>query len=110
MNTATVPCPICSSPATSGTDWAIKSFRCPRCGDYDYDSTIGWSEVKTPEHMTRLSGWVRDQNAVGVTPRLTPELSRRVMAMPWPRYRERTARALAVIARKFPSLMNPTVY
>jgi hypothetical protein len=110
MNSETVPCPICNSPAQPGTDWAIKSFSCPRCGNYEYDATIGWLDIKTPEHMVRLSGWVRDQNAAGVIPRITPENSKRVSAMSVPRYRERAARALGIIARKFGSLEVPTIY
>src|SRR5262249_53331517 len=52
--------------------------------------------------MVRLSGWVREQNAAGVTPRITPDLSRRVSRMRLPRLRERASRVLAIIARDHP--------
>src|SRR5262245_2217113 len=104
MNSETVPCQICTLPAKTGTDWAIRAFSCPRCGEYEYDSTTGWLEIRTPEHMVRLSGWIREQNATGMTPRITPEISQRVLSMPLPRYRERALRALAVIARRFGDL------
>ena len=97
-------CLICGNDARQGPDWAIQEFECPRCGVYKFDSTAGWLHVKSPEHLVRLSGWVREQNAAGVTPNITQEISRRVAAMPLPRYRERAARALKLIAKKFGSL------
>jgi hypothetical protein len=61
--------------------------------------------------IVRLSGWVREQNAAGILPvRITPEASRRVAQMRMPGLRERANRALRVIARKYPDLINPTEF
>jgi hypothetical protein len=58
-----------------------------------------------------LSGWVREQNAVGVVPIVTQDLVRRTVGVKVPRYRERTARALVVIAKKYPgTFANPMPY
>jgi hypothetical protein len=52
--------------------------------------------------MVRLSGWVREQNAAGVVPRINPETSRRVAQMRIPGWRERASRRLALIVKEFP--------
>lgn len=100
-------CEICGSRAKAGRDWAILARDCPRCGTFTYDSTVGWLDVETPDHMVRLSGWVREQNDAGIVhPYITPETSRRVKHMHLPRLRDRANRALAFIARKYPSLQR----
>lgn len=98
------PCEICGNQAEYGLDWAIRARHCPRCGDFDYDYSVGWRQISSPDEMVRLSGWVREQNAAGVTPRITRDLSRRVSRMRLPRLRERANRCLAVIARKYPNV------
>jgi hypothetical protein len=98
------PCEICGNQAEYGLDWAFPARRCPRCGDFDYDASIGWRKVTSPDEMVRLSGWAREQNAVGVVPRITPEISRRVARMRMPRLRERANHVLGVIARNWPRL------
>jgi len=98
-------CEICGSEAEFGPDWAVCSRKCPRCGTFEYYSTVGWLEVETPNHMVRLSGWVRDQNNAGIAfPNITPELSQRVARIPLPRLRDRANRALLTLARQFPGL------
>jgi hypothetical protein len=54
--------------------------------------------------MVRLSGWTREQNAAGITPNITPDVSRRVAAMPLPPLRERANKALKIIAREYGDL------
>jgi hypothetical protein len=56
--------------------------------------------------MAGLSGWVREQNDAGSAPTITPEISRRVAAMRFPGYRERGARGLKVIAKRFGNLRS----
>lgn len=100
---ANAPCRICHNQAEYIPDLYFPEWHCPRCGKFDYDTTLGWLEVKSQDHMVRLSGWVREQNAAGVTPvRITVEISRRVAEMSLPGLRERANRALAVIAREYP--------
>jgi hypothetical protein len=62
------------------------------------------SSVTSPDQMVRLSGWVREQNAAGNVPIITPDVSKRIENMPLPRYRERALKALKVIATKWPAL------
>jgi hypothetical protein len=97
-------CLICGADARQGPDWALQDFECLRCGTYKFDSTVGWLEINSPEHMVRLSGWVREQNAAGVVPNITPDTSRRVAATPRPRYRERAHKVLKIIAEQFGDL------
>lgn len=97
-------CLICGTNAQRDTDWAVTGTDCPRCGTYRVNSTVGWLEVKSPDHMVRLSGWVREQNAAGSAPIITPDVSRRIAAMAMPGYRDRTAKALKVIAKRFGKL------
>jgi hypothetical protein len=93
-------CNICGNLAEYGSDPAFPARRCPRCGEFDYDASVEWREIKSPDEMVRLSGWVREQNAAGLVPvRITPEMSRRVAQMRLPGLRDRALRVLAVLAR-----------
>jgi len=81
--------------------------RCPRCGTFEYHSSSpgGWLNVKTPDHIVRLSGWVREQNDAGIEfPNITQDVSRDVARMRLPGLRERANRALIVIARTWQEL------
>jgi hypothetical protein len=97
-------CNICGSLAEYGSDAAFPSRRCPRCGDFDYDASLGL-KIQSPDEMVRLAGWVREQNAAGIVPvRITPERAARVVHTRLPGLRERANRALGVIARKHPNV------
>jgi hypothetical protein len=103
-------CKICGNDATQWGDDLIPVFRCPRCGGYQYHAAApdGWLEVKTPEHMVKLSGWVRAQNDAGIEfPTITMETSRRVATMPFPRRRERAYRALVTMERMPDRFFDP---
>ena len=94
------PCEICGNQAQYVPSDFFPGRRCPRCGEFDYVTTVGWRKINSPDEMVRLSGWVREQNAAGVVPvRITPEISRRVAQMRVPGLRERTSRALMKLAR-----------
>jgi hypothetical protein len=96
------PCEICGNQAEYVPSDFFPGRRCPRCGEFDYDTTEGWREIRSPDEMVRLSGWVREQNAAGVVPvRIRPEISRRVTQMRLPGFRERSTRILAILARKY---------
>jgi hypothetical protein len=91
-------CNICGSLAEYGSDAAFPSRHCPRCGDFDYDASLGWLQTQSPDEMVRVSGWVREQNAAGIVPvRITPEILRRVSNMPLPGFRDRALRLLSII-------------
>jgi hypothetical protein len=99
------PCEICGNQAEYVASDYFPGRRCPRCGEFDYDRSVGWRKITSPDEMVRLSGWVREQNAAGARPvRLTPEISRRVTRMRIPALRERANRALGAIAKKFPDV------
>jgi hypothetical protein len=94
------PCDICGNQAEHIPDNYFPEWRCPRCGVFDYDRSLGWPRVNSPGERVRLSGWVREQNAAGVVPvRITPETLRRVAQMRLPGLRERASRVLAKLAR-----------
>jgi hypothetical protein len=100
-------CAICRTAA--GIRGSRRIFSCPRCGNYELAPGVGWVDEipdlkEIPDHQVRLSGWVRDQNAVGVVPRITPEILRRVIRMRLPGLRQRANRALGVIAGKHPNV------
>lgn len=105
MDDNSAPCAICGNDAECGLDWAIRAFTCPRCGTYEYDSTVGWIQPRTPDQITKLSGWVRDQNDAGIDcPRITPEIFRQVEILGLPGLRERAIRGLAVAAKQLPDI------
>jgi hypothetical protein len=98
-------CPICGTDAYQGPDWAVPDFECIRCGQFKVsDIPQGWLQVKSPDHMVRLSGWVREQNASGNVPTITPDVSKRISTMSLPRYLDRALKVLKIIAVKYPGL------
>jgi len=98
--TITHPCPICSMEAQRQVIGPqTYMFYCPRCGTFAGGSAT-WLKVETPDHMVRLSGWVREQNAAGGHPMITAETSRRLAQMRLPGLRERAGRALQFISEK----------
>jgi hypothetical protein len=84
-------CEICGNEAKPVPAPAMHQGRdCPRCGTFIYSSNTavgaGWLKVESPDHMIRLSGWVRDQNAMdNQYPNITMDVSKRVKTMPLPR-------------------------
>lgn len=56
-------CPICGNHPNKfvPADW-FPEWHCPRCGSFDYDYSIGWRQVSSPDEMVLLSGWVREQD------------------------------------------------
>jgi len=96
------PCKICRNDADHVADSFFPGWKCPRCGEFDYDATVGWAEIKTADELVQLSGWVREQNSVGVVPvRIMPDLARRVMRRRMPLLLDRADMALAIIAERF---------
>jgi hypothetical protein len=101
-------CQICGHPADHSDDEHISTVRCPRCGRYQVHATRPPLKIETPDHMVRLSGWVREQNAAGIeVSDITPEVSRAVAQRPLPGLKERSDRVLAFLARDFP---RPELY
>jgi hypothetical protein len=97
------PCQICGNSAAKHipSDW-LPGWDCPRCGEYDYDKSLGWRRIRSPDQMVHLSGWVREQNANGSKPvRIRPEIAARVMQRKPPGLQERASRILVVLARDY---------
>jgi hypothetical protein len=96
------PCKICRNDAAHVADTFFPGWKCPRCGEFDYDATVGWAEIKTADELVQLSGWVREQNSAGLVPvRITPDSARRVMRRRMPLLQDRADMALALIAERF---------
>jgi hypothetical protein len=96
------PCKICGNDADHVPDTFFPGWRCARCGEFDYDASVGWVETKTTDEFVQLSGWVREQNSAGIVPvRITHDLARRVMRRRVPLLRDRADSLLTVIAERF---------
>jgi hypothetical protein len=79
--------------------------RCPRCGEFEFDGSVGLRKNPSIDEIVRLSGWVREQNANCVVPaKMTREAWRRAVNRQPPKLRERANRALGVIARRHPNV------
>ncbi len=86
-------------------DSFFPEWHCARCGSFDYDTTLGWLDLNTPNDKVRIAGWLREQNAAGISPvRITQEMARNITRRSLPRLRERANKVLSVIARKYPDL------
>ena len=103
------PCDICgnhladySTTRDSPQSWERVIRNCPRCGDFEYDGSLGLPKTRSPEEIVCLSGWVRDQNAAGVMPvRITSDRAAQAMRMPKPGLRERANRILSILSREY---------
>jgi nucleoside 2-deoxyribosyltransferase len=101
-----IECVFCGTSATfrprTGDELAIT---CPRCGNY---SIVGTAESLLRERRIEspgaLSGWIRRQNAMGVTPRIGSEDVDRLRALTKPSFRERAERFLTAAAERAPRL------
>jgi hypothetical protein len=97
-------CPICHSPATREHGTKFVDIRCIRCGRFLVSLSEGLTSITSVEHMARLSGWIREQNAADNVPIIGPEVLRRISSMRLPSYSERALKALRVLAAKYPWL------
>ena len=103
------PCKICGEQSEHVPDDQFPEWRCPRCGRFEYVITSGWLELEAPDDKVRMAGWVREQNAAGISPvRITQEMARSVIRRPVPHLRERANKVLSVIARKYPDFQVQT--
>ncbi len=87
----TAPCEICGMDAeTFPRTGDYIHQQCPRCGEFKLEGT-GQSTIRgvSPGDKVKLSGWVREQNMLGGTPKLTDKRIRAIAASPLPRFRDR---------------------
>jgi hypothetical protein len=103
------PCKICGRQSGRVPDNFFPEWHCPHCGSFDYDTTLGWLDLNTPDAKLRIAGWIREQNAGGISPvRITQAMARSIIRRPPPRLRERADKVLSVIARKYPDFQTQT--
>jgi hypothetical protein len=96
-------CPICSSPAFKDSDDVVQGYSCARCGDFRIDGAR-WEHFALPVDVwKKLSGWVREQNAVSVTPSITPRSFATAISRPIPRLMKRAFVVLRIFAKLYPS-------
>jgi hypothetical protein len=95
-------CLICRSEAHFRSDGSIKTYECPRCGQYELPGSGGWDDVEIPNQQVPISAWIRQQNAMEVIPFITLEILRRVRRIPIPNLRDRANVLLVALAKKYP--------
>ena len=76
----------------------VHGHQCERCGEFEWDITM--PALDQADGWVKVSGFVREQNAAGITPVLTRELVRAVERSPMPSLRDRSTRLIAAIVRK----------
>jgi hypothetical protein len=101
---ANVRCLICDSSAEDEQATSFTDIKCGRCGRFLVSTLDGMPRLSSLEHGVKLSGWIREQNAAGIVPRVTASIAQRVESMPLPRYLERARKALTVFWKKYPSI------
>jgi nucleoside 2-deoxyribosyltransferase len=100
-------CPFCNSAANidepTGDSYR---WRCPRCGSYRLTGTA--QSIIRERPITRfgtVSGWIRQQNALGITPSISDIGMLRQLVKP--SFRERSERYLLAAVAKAPNLHVP---
>ena len=91
------PCEVCGTPAEGvaggfdGTEWD-----CPRCGQFKMAGTAGTMLDSFVDlvRLSRLPGWIREQNDAANIPMITSDVLKQVMARPLPGVVERAERML----------------
>lgn len=86
-------CSICqlpnrpTEPIGDGSTTHSDATECERCGRFEWDHLA--SLEGRARLQVKMSGFVRDQNTAGITPRLTRELVQYVENLSMPRLKER---------------------
>jgi hypothetical protein len=94
----TDPCELCGTDAETVVSREGTLQRCPRCGDFKLPRTADILRVP-PSDRIKISGWVRDQNALGDVPELTSDRIGLIVASPTPGIVERADRLLSYAIR-----------
>ena len=87
------PCALCGTQAETVVSREGTRQRCPRCGDFKLARTAVIRRVPLSDKI-KISGWVRDQNALGEEPELTSDRIGLIVASPLPGIVERADRLL----------------
>lgn len=94
-------CPLCRSSATRQPIMGDRrDYACSRCGNYSTVDTAEQLLRQTPiQNPGAVSGWIRRQNSMGVTPHIGGDVAW-LRALTKPPFRERVERYLVAVADK----------
>ncbi len=95
-------CLICRSEAHFRSLPSVKTYECPRCGQYELPGAGGWDNVEIPNQQVPISAWIRHQNAMGTVPFITLEALRGVRRIPIPNLRDRANLLLVALVKRYP--------
>lgn len=88
-------------PKTGG----VNEIECPRCGRYGIVGTAETILQKTPiKHPGGVSGWIRRQNTMGITPKIDSYNLDRLRTLTKPPFRERAEQYLLAAAQSVSTL------
>jgi hypothetical protein len=74
-------CLICRANADFKSSVSLKTYECPRCGQYELPGSGGWDVVGVPNQQVPISAWIRQQNAMGAVPFITLKMLRRIRSI-----------------------------
>ena len=104
-------CLICGTEADLDGSEELKKFDCPRCGQFAVTGTA-WNKLGLMRlDAAIVSGWIREQNALGITPSFDGKNVENLTILKKPYFRERAERYLLAAGEKCPNLddeFNPT--
>ena len=99
-------CVVCHSEAgIDAPTGDLHHWHCPRCGDFHIEGTAeSLLRDKTIAHPGAVSGWIRHQNGMGVTPTITSGSLDDLRTLQKPNFRERAEKFLLVAVATSPKL------
>ncbi len=107
-STSATECLICHSCARWQAEGGYITYDCPKCGKYELPIPSDWDMVR-PDQQVRISGWIREQNAMGIVPRIPLQTLRRVRSIPIPSLRKRADSLLVALVKRYPRFNDALV-
>jgi hypothetical protein len=94
-------CVFCASTTSSQKSPDLLSVSCQRCGNYSLtgsaEATIAATPIRNPG---AVSGWIRHQNTMGITPKIDSHAVDRLKTLTKPPFLERAERYLVAAAEQ----------
>src|SRR5262249_33740075 len=99
-------CPFCGKAVSCGPVTGLFfDLTCGRCGSYSITTSAQAIVEATPiQNRGAVSGWIRRQKMMGITPKIDSEAVARLRALTKPSFRERVERYLVAVADKAQTL------